>query len=79
MKTESDFRFFVFTVPLFYKSESKIALIATASFFIFRRWKCLAKNKKDTVESRFPAPKKYNKFPYFCTNSNNDGKTGRCL
>lgn len=49
MKTESDFRFFVFTVPLFYKSESKIALIATASFFIFRCRKSAAKNKKDRV------------------------------
>jgi len=46
---ESDFRLFVFKKTRTFKSESKIALIETASFFIFGRWKCLAKNKKDRV------------------------------
>lgn len=43
MKTESDFRF------LFLQHLSKIALIATASFFIFRCGKSGAENKKDRV------------------------------
>ena len=64
---ESDFRLFDFKADKSCQSNFKIALIEAASFCDEER------RAKDTAESRFPAPKNYNKIPYFCINSKDNG------